>query len=102
MTESSTDVIHELSSNQEEADTKLPLHAKHAFNAHPGKAVFVRSPSGDVDINILFLALFPEDAVRIYIDYGTGKSRKVLIDMPDTLYARYSEVSISQISRIFW
>ena len=56
MTESSTDVIHELSSNQEEADTKLLLHAKHAFNAHPGKAVFVRSPSGDVDINILFLA----------------------------------------------
>eukprot|EP00112_Aurelia_sp_Birch-Aquarium-sp1_P005855 Seg1662.2 transcript_id=Seg1662.2/GoldUCD/mRNA.D3Y31 product="hypothetical protein" protein_id=Seg1662.2/GoldUCD/D3Y31 len=89
MTENSTDVIDELSSNQEEADTKLLLHAKHAFNAHPGKAVFIRSPSGDVDINILFLALFPEDADRIYIDYGTGKSRKVLqlsmIDMPDTL-----------------
>ncbi|KAG1652172.1 hypothetical protein GQR58_026483 [Nymphon striatum] len=89
MTEHSTDVVDELSSNQEEADTKLLLHAKHVFNAHPGKAVLIRSPSGDVDINILFLALFPEDADRIYIDYGTGKSRKVLqlstIDMPDTL-----------------
>ncbi|KAG1693959.1 Ral GTPase-activating protein subunit alpha-1 [Nymphon striatum] len=88
MTEHSTDVVDELSSNQEEADTKLLLHAKHVFNAHPGKAVLIRSPSGDVDINILFLALFPEDADRIYIDYGTGKSRKVLqlstIDMPDT------------------
>ena len=89
MTESSTDVIRELSSNQEEADTKLLLHAKDAFNAHPGKAIFIRSPSGDVDINILFLGLFPEDPDRIYIDYGTGKSRKVfqlsMIDMPETL-----------------
>ena len=89
MTENSTDVVDELSSNQEEADTKLLLHAKHAFNAHPGKAICIRSPSGDVDINIMFLALFPEDADKICIDYGTGKSRKVLqlsmIDMPDNL-----------------
>ena len=89
MTEKSTEVADELSSNQEEADTKLLLHANHALSTQPNKAVLIRSPSGDVDINILCLSLFQEDAGRIYIDYGTGKSRKVLqlsmVDMPDTL-----------------
>lgn len=89
ITENSTDVVEELSRNQEEADTKLLLHAELAFIAHQDKAVFIRSPSGDVDINILFLALFPEKADIIYIDYGTGKSRTFLqlseIDIPDTL-----------------
>ena len=68
VTEYSTDVVEELSSNQEEADTKLLLHADHVLNAHDDKAVFVRSPSGDVDINILFLGLFQDRAERIYID----------------------------------
>ena len=77
MTEKSTEVADELSSSQEEADKKLLLHANHALSAQPNKAVHIRSQAGDVDIDTLFLSLFPEDAGRIYIDYGTGKSRKV-------------------------
>ena len=89
MAENSTEVADELSSNQEGADTKLLLHANHALSAQPDKAVLIRSQSGDVDINILFLSLFPDDSGRIYIDYGTGESRKVsqlsMVNMPDTL-----------------
>ena len=91
ITVNTTDIIEELTSNQEEADTKLLLHAKHAFNSTENQAVLVRSPSGDVDINVMFIALFPEKADRVYLDYGTGKSRKVLklslVDIPDNLRA---------------
>ena len=51
------------------------------------RSVLVRSPSGDVDINVLFTSMFKEDNTDIYIDYGSGKFRKILqlnsIDMSD-------------------
>ncbi len=72
------DVIQELSSNQEEADTKLLLHANQALSQDPAKAVVVHSPSGDVDINILFLSMFEENSDKIHIDYGTGKNCRIL------------------------
>ncbi len=56
------DVIQELSRYQEDA-----------------KAVVVRSPSGDVDINILFLSMFEENSDKIHIDYGTGKNSEFLV-----------------------
>ena len=65
------DVIECLNSNQKEADTKLLLHAKHM-------SVIIRSHSGDVDINILFVCMFQDESDRIYLDYGMGKSRKVI------------------------
>ena len=87
ITVNTTDIIEELTSNQKEADTKLLLHAKHAFNLTENQAVLVRSPSGDVDINVLFIALFPEKADRVYLDYRTGKSGRILklslVDIPD-------------------
>ena len=70
-----------LRSNQEEADTKLLLHAKHALNAESAeqdKSIVVRSHSGDADINVLFLATFLDDSNKIFLHYGTGKKRKVL------------------------
>ena len=66
ITVNTTDIIEELTSNQEEADTKLLLHAKHAFNSTENQAVIVRLPSGDVDINVLFIALFSEKGDRVY------------------------------------
>ena len=87
ITKDSVEVIDELSSNQEEADTKLLLHAKHAKEMDQNRSVLVRSPSGDVDINVLFTSMFKEDNTDIYIDYGSGKFRKILqlnsIDMSD-------------------
>lgn len=71
----SVDIRQKLCSNQEEADTKLLLHAKHAFDEDKVDRVVVRSPSGDVDINVLFLAMFNINT-DIWIDFGNGKSRK--------------------------
>ena len=71
-------VIQELSSNQEEADTKLLLHTNHASSQDSTKAIVVHSPSGDVDINILFVSMFEENFDKIHIDYRTGKNRKIL------------------------
>ena len=71
------EIFEDLSSNQEEVDTKLLLHANYAVLLDPDGSIIVRSPSGDVDINVLFICMFSEKAEQIYIDYGTGKSRKV-------------------------
>ena len=71
-------VVDCLRSNQEEADTKLLLQTKHALNAEQDKSIIVRSHSSDVDIDVLFLAMFLDDNNRIFLDYETGENRKVL------------------------
>ena len=48
----------QLSSSQEEVDTKLLLHANHVLHENQNQNVVLRSPSGDVNINILCLAKF--------------------------------------------
>ena len=77
----------QLSSNQEEAGTKLLLHANHVLHENQNQNSALRSPSGDVDINILCLAMFPLQAERMCVDYGTGDHRHILtlnsIDMHD-------------------
>ena len=55
-----------LKSNQEEADTKVILHAIH---------IVIRSPSGDTDIMILALAVIAHQE-KVYMDHGNGKRRK--------------------------
>ena len=77
ITAGSANEVAELSSNQEEADTKLLLHTKHAIDEYPDQRVVIRSPSRDVDIDILFIAIFQHKADRIWIDYGTGDHRNV-------------------------
>ena len=66
----------DLSSNQEEADTKVILHCQHAIETTEGPVV-LRSPSGDTDIFVIAVCLIntPE---RIFFDYGNGKNRKAL------------------------
>ena len=66
----------DLKSNQEEADTKVILHAMHAIKNSSHKVV-LRSLSGDTDIIILALALINEQHM-VYMDHGNGK-RKALI-----------------------
>ena len=72
------DVIECLNSNLEGADTKLLLHYKHALEAELDMSIIIRSHSGDVDINILFVCMFQDESDRVYLDYGMGKSRKVI------------------------
>ncbi len=65
-----------LASKQEEADTKVVLHSKHALERSPDKIVIVRSSSADIDINILMLSLFTDCPEKLYFDVGNGKHRK--------------------------
>ena len=67
---------NDLCSNQEEADTKVILHSKHAFDRSPEKTVIVRSPSGDTDIIVLMISMFIEHPEYFFIDSGSGKNRK--------------------------
>ena len=64
----------QLSSNQEEADTKILLHCQHARERYPQKAVIVRSHSADIDI--LVIQLGKSECQQIYLDSGTGLYRK--------------------------
>ena len=64
----------ELSSNQEEADTKVILHCQHSLQESLNSKVVLRSPSGDTNIFVLASSLL--DPTRIYLDYGKGKLQK--------------------------
>ena len=69
--------MDELSSNQEEADTKVTLHAFSILkNINPEKYVIIRSHSGDIDINIIATSLLVTYSGNVYIDYGIASSRK--------------------------
>ena len=71
-------IYQELSSNQEEADTKMILHCEHALKSSDVGSVVLRSHSGDTDINIVAASLITNDASRVFVDYNTGDNRKVL------------------------
>ena len=66
-------MVGDLSSNQEEADKKVVLHASHALNAQPDKTVIVRNYSGDVDITIIMLSLTIDHSERLILDFNKGK-----------------------------
>ena len=67
-------IAAELSSNQEEADTKVILHCHHSLQESPNSKVVLRSSSGDINSFVLASSLL--DLTRIYLDYGKGKLRK--------------------------
>ena len=64
ITTQSVTEVEELSSDQEEALNSF-LHANHALNEDPNQLIVIRSPSGDVDIKILFIATFQENQQNI-------------------------------------
>ena len=64
----------DLYSDHEEADIKLVAYAKLVDNG----PIMVRSPSGDIDIIVLFAYHFMSSDVQIYINNGTGTKRKVV------------------------
>ena len=73
---SSVYIDHQLTSNQEEADTKVILHCRDALNTDPGSAVILRSHSGDTDITVLSVSLLYEYKERVFLDCGCGKYKK--------------------------
>ena len=71
LTNNGVSIAAELSSNQEEADTKVILHCHHALQESPGSKVVLRSHSGDTDIFVLASSLLVPSS--IFLDYGKGK-----------------------------
>ena len=72
-------------SDYKEADTKLvPLAG--AANIENGKTVMIWSPSGDIDIIMLFID-HEFDGMTILIGNGVGKSRKI-IGMSTSLFCQ--------------
>ena len=51
-------LVEALFTNREDADTKLLLHSKHVLDSDDRKLVLVRSPSGAVDIQVLFISTY--------------------------------------------
>ena len=64
--------------NHEEADTKVIAHAIECLSSSNEKNVLIRSPSGDADIIVLCVSLLYTYKERVFIDNGTGKSRKLI------------------------
>eukprot|EP00795_Rhopilema_esculentum_P010081 gene10081-18731_t len=75
-------VVEQLSSNQEEADTKLLLQPVHSLSENADASVVVRSSLlGDVDINILFLSGFLESPEKkCGCPDGLQRQQRVWID----------------------
>ena len=78
ITQTEVTIESDKSSDHIEADTKLVALIANA-SIQPGKTVMVRSPSGDIDILVLFL-LHQFENITVLIDNGVGKNRKI-IDM---------------------
>ena len=70
-----TELLHLLSS-QEEADTKLLLHAPKILKESSSK-VAIHSPSGGTDILLLNLAHLYEYKERIYISNSHEQYKKI-------------------------
>ena len=68
-----------MSTNHEEADTKIAYLTQHAIDTIENlNHVCVRSTSGDIDIPIIMIGAFGKSKTQIFIDNGTGKNRKTI------------------------
>jgi hypothetical protein len=74
VTEEEVSIYDTLASDQEEADTKVVLHALDALSTTQSN-VCIRSPSGDTDIVIIAIGNISE-IHRVKIDSGNGNNRK--------------------------
>ena len=77
LTLSSTQDYEVLISNQEEADTRLILHAKHALDTGID-SVLIRLPSRDTDIIILALFHLFHYKENVFLDSGRIDARRLI------------------------
>ncbi len=91
------EIVDDLKSNQEEADTRLLLHAKHAAETY-SSLVFV---SDDTDVFILCLALSGDINSKLFIRRGT-KLLTRLIDITKLAAAVGSDVCTALIGLHPW
>ena len=62
---------YHLTSNQEEADTKVLLNSLGVLN-NTDMFVYLRSRSGDTNILVLALGIIRDHKERVFYDYGNG------------------------------
>ena len=68
-------IIEDLSSNQEEADTKMFLHAQHAaINGHQEVIIY----SSDTDVEVMACYFQSKIAARIILDAGVHSHRRLI------------------------
>ena len=79
ITERSATQAQELSSNKEEAGTKVILYSLHALAT--GSSVILLSPSADTDIMVIAISLIRVDSEKLYVDYGSGRTTQERIDV---------------------
>ena len=74
----SVDVTHEkcLDSSQEEADTRLALHALFADENEPGSTIVVRSP--DTDVLVILLYYCQQFTGTLLFETGVGNKRRFI------------------------
>ena len=86
VTRTSINNCDDLCSNQEEADTRLILHAKHPID-HASYSIIIRSPSGDTDIIVLAVSLLFDFKEKIFLDSGSSGNRRLIhlasFELPD-------------------
>ena len=75
ITLSTTTDVNDLCSNQEEADTKIVIHALHSLHYSQIPTINIRSPSGDTDILVLTIVHLYNYKEKIHLDNGTGVIR---------------------------
>ena len=66
----------ELVSGQEEADTKVVLHAMRFSSENEEESVCIRSPSGDTNILVIAVGTIIEGS-RVVFDYGRRRSTEI-------------------------
>ena len=73
---SSATEMTDLSSNHVEATTKAILHCANALSASNDSALILRSPSRDIDINVLATVLLQNYENQLFIEYSSGSNQK--------------------------
>ena len=72
ITQNTTEKIHELTSNHQEADTRILLHARHASLSY--EKIVVSTP--DTDVFLIMLSMIPDANIKLYMLTGTGSKKR--------------------------
>ena len=76
ITMSTVSTLDDYVSNQEEADTKIILHAHKILEDIPeDENIFIRSHSADLDINVIAITILQHKQNQVF-DFGKGAYRK--------------------------
>ena len=90
----SFEMIMELETNHEEADTKIAYLTQHALMNNDVNEVCVRSSSGDINILVIMIGIFGCSNNYIVVDKGTGKSRRKIRIDSSTLSERHQKALV--------